>query len=171
MMRVTEHVIAKMQGSLRCITWKMGNHLKHSHRAAEQTGNDVMTSQRLMVHLMHTSTLQRATRIGCLPGRHHTWGPCHCSSKKEKAPGGEKERETERGRGRGYSIKKKHLSGCPLEYHYNTNLCSPSFPLVVCVCVCRCVCDSLCELPVTGGEMRSLPATVRLMSHTASKHT
>lgn len=79
----------------------------------------------------HYST-DGAQRIEYIPGRHHTWCPYHCSSKKENAPGGESEGEMGRGTGGGHSIKKKHLSGSPLEYHYNTNLCSQSIPLSVC---------------------------------------
>lgn len=78
----------------------------------------------------------------------------------------ERGRKKEGGR-EGYNIKKKHLSGNPLEYHYNTNLFSTSFPFTVCVCVY----NSPCVPPVTNGDMRSLPVTARLMSCTASKHT
>lgn len=39
------------------------------------------------------------------------------------------------GEGEKRSIKKKHLSGSPLENHYNTNLCS-RLSLSACVCVC-----------------------------------
>lgn len=61
----------------------------------------MMTGQHYSTDGAFDAHKQCAMRVEYIPGRHHTWCPYHCSSKKENAPGGESEGETGRGRERG----------------------------------------------------------------------